>query len=141
MPAYGAVGRLVYRDGGLYAEPSWVSPDLVELVRAGRYRKVSASFLPPGAAGNPAPGAFYLKHVGFLGAVPPAVKGMQGPSFCECAPVTLAGACFAVGGLDAPQIPAGWSLDTAKLAIHQRALAFQEQHPGTDYVTAVSRVQ
>lgn len=81
-PAYGWVERVTARDGGLYVDAKDVDPEFAEIVRAGRYRKISASLYPPGAAGNPTPGVWSLRHVGFLGAMPPAVKGLR--------PVTLA---------------------------------------------------
>ena len=46
------------------------------MVRAGRFKKVSASFYTPDSPHNPVPGVYYLRHVGFLGAQPPAVKGL-----------------------------------------------------------------
>ncbi len=81
-PAYGWVESLsVTGDGALEAEPTQVDPAFAELVEAGRYKKISASFYRPDAAANPAPGAFYLRHVGFLGAQPPAVKGLRAVQF------------------------------------------------------------
>jgi hypothetical protein len=50
-------------------------------VRAGRYKKVSASFWPPGHPNNPVPDSYYLRHVGFLGAHAPAVKGLRAIEF------------------------------------------------------------
>lgn len=153
-PVHGWVARLTLRGEVLMAEPVAVSEELRALVRAGRYRKVSASFWGPTAQENPAPGAYYLRHVGFLGAHPPAVKGLPDPEFGEpraCCPglavvsaVEFAGATgggdFASGDAHRLVIPAEWSLDPAALAIHERAVAFQERNPGTDYVTAVERV-
>ena len=40
------------------------------------FKKRSASFYPPGHPANPTPDRPYLRHVGFLGAQPPAVKGL-----------------------------------------------------------------
>ncbi len=48
-----------------------VVPEFEELVRTGRYKKRSAAFYPDGR----------LRHVGFLGAVPPAVKGLADLNF------------------------------------------------------------
>jgi DNA-binding transcriptional MerR regulator len=77
-PAFGWVKSLAVRkDGVLVAEPEKVEPQFAEAVRAGRYRKVSASFYLPDHPGNPAPGQYYLRHVGFLGAAAPAVKGLS----------------------------------------------------------------
>ena len=79
--AHGWVKRL-YRDGDiLFAEPGEISDDLKKHVEAGRFKKVSASFFKPGGSANPSPENYYLKHVGFLGAVPPAVTGLAPVSF------------------------------------------------------------
>lgn len=84
-PVQGWVDRLVYRSGILEAQPGGLVASFMDLVRRGRYRYVSAAFHMPEAPENPTPGRFYLRHVGFLGAVPPAVKGLTPPSFCDCA--------------------------------------------------------
>lgn len=79
-PAYGWIKSLTFADG-LQATPDQVDPQFAELVAAGRYKKISASFFAPNSPQNPAPGVYYLRHVGFLGAQPPAVKGLRQPSF------------------------------------------------------------
>ena len=77
-PAYGWVQSLEQRDGKLYATPkSDVDPSFAEAVNEGKYNRVSAAFYAPNAPGNPKRGAISLKHVGFLGGVAPAVKGMK----------------------------------------------------------------
>ena len=82
-PRYGDVMSLFMDGGGLFAKAE-VDDQLIEWVRAKRYTNVSASLYMPGAVGNPAPpGVYYLRHVGFLGANAPAVKGMQPLSFSE----------------------------------------------------------
>lgn len=80
-PAYGWVKRLAVDNGNLLAEPDQVDQAFAELVAAGRYKHVSAAFYEPGAANNPVPGVYYLRHVGFLGAAPPAVKGLKPVEF------------------------------------------------------------
>ncbi|EAQ27511.1 hypothetical protein [Roseovarius sp. 217] len=82
-PAYGWVKRLRAEGAELFAEPDQVEPAFAEMVRAGRFKRISASFYPPKSAANPAPGTYYLKHVGFLGAQPPAVKGLKAAEFSE----------------------------------------------------------
>ena len=82
-PAYGWVKSLAFADGALDAEPSQVDPAFAELVEAGRYKKISAAFYAPDATNNPAPGVYYLRHVGFLGAAAPAVKGLRSPEFAD----------------------------------------------------------
>lgn len=82
-PAYGWVKSLSFADGGLQAEPIQVDAAFSELVDAGRYKKISASFYTPDSPSNPVPGTYYLRHVGFLGAQPPAVKGLRAVEFAE----------------------------------------------------------
>lgn len=74
-PAYGWALGLSLADDGLWAEVE-VTPELVDAIEAGHYRTVSVSLWPPGASGNPKPEGWSLKHIGFLGAKPPAVKGL-----------------------------------------------------------------
>lgn len=75
-PAWGWVGDLTADEGGLFATPRQLDPAFAEMVRAGRFKKVSASFYTPDSPHNPVLGVYYLRHVGFLGAQPPAVKGL-----------------------------------------------------------------
>ena len=82
-PAYGWVKGLSFAEGGLEAAPHQVNPDFAELVAAGAFKKISASFYSPSSPQNPVPGVYYLRHVGFLGAQPPAVKGMRAPEFAD----------------------------------------------------------
>ena len=84
-PAYGWVESLAFSEGLLKATPRQVDQALRDQVDAGRYRKISAGFYHPGSAGNPVPGAYYLRHVGFLGAQPPAVKGLPPVQFSDTA--------------------------------------------------------
>lgn len=83
LPAYGWVQSLAYSDGGIDAAPAQVNPEFAELVGSGAFKKVSAAFYAPDAPGNPVPGVYYLRHVGFLGAQPPAVKGLRQPVFAD----------------------------------------------------------
>ena len=82
-PAWGWVGGLTADKGGLFAAPHQLDPAFAEMVRAGRFKKVSASFYTPDSPHNPVPGVYYLRHVGFLGAQPPAVKGLAPVNFAE----------------------------------------------------------
>jgi len=81
-PAYGWVKSLAFADG-LEAEPHQVDPAFAEMVERGAFKKISASFYTPDSPSNPVPGVYYLRHVGFLGAQPPAVKGLRNPEFAE----------------------------------------------------------
>ncbi len=88
-PAYGWVKGLSVQGGLLYAEPEQVDPAFADLVNAGRFKKISASFYPPTWPSNPKPGHWYLRHIGFLGAAAPAVKGLRPASFAESESLTF----------------------------------------------------
>ncbi|EAA9933521.1 peptidase [Salmonella enterica subsp. salamae] len=82
-PSYAWVSGIKKDRDGLKAEPRDIDPQFAELVKNRRYSKVSASFYCPESPGNPTPGKYYLRHVGFLGAQPPAIKGLKQVSFAE----------------------------------------------------------
>lgn len=82
-PAYGWIKALSYSDGSISAEPIQVEEQFAEMVQAGRFKKRSASFYTPDSPNNPVPGVYYLRHVGFLGAQPPAVKGLKDVAFSD----------------------------------------------------------
>lgn len=82
-PAWGWVASLASSGADLQAEPTQVDPAFAELVGAGRYKKISSSFYAPDAPNNPVPGVYYLRHVGFLGAQPPSVKGLREVQFAD----------------------------------------------------------
>ena len=82
LPAYGWVKRVFINDAGnLAVDPHQVDPAFAEMVKAQRFKKRSASFYPPNAPHNPTPGKWYLRHVAFLGAQPPAVAGLKDIGF------------------------------------------------------------
>jgi len=70
-PAFGWIKALKVDGDKLLALPGQVAPEFAELVKAGRYKKRSISIYPDGS----------LRHVGFLGAQPPAVKGLKDIEF------------------------------------------------------------
>lgn len=82
-PAFGWVQSLAAEGGDLNAVPRQVDPAFAEAVSKGRFKKVSASFYQPDSPHNPVPGVYYLRHVGFLGAQPPAVKGLNPVQFAD----------------------------------------------------------
>lgn len=82
-PNAGTVSTLIEKDGDLWAMVD-VKPSMIDQVRRGAFNAVSASFHAPGHLKNPFPGAWSLRHVGFLGgSMRPAVKGMAPPEFAE----------------------------------------------------------
>lgn len=84
-PAYGWVQSLEFDEatGEIVAIPQQVDPAFAEMVDAGRFKKRSASWYLPDSPNNPKPGTLYLRHVGFLGAQPPAVKGLKAVEFAD----------------------------------------------------------
>jgi len=73
-PAFGWVNSLsVSEDGKLIAEASdeKLHPDFLNALKEGRYKKRSISLTPEGK----------LRHIGFLGAAKPAVKGLADIQF------------------------------------------------------------
>ncbi|MFA7238702.1 MAG: hypothetical protein WC091_01210 [Sulfuricellaceae bacterium] len=84
LPAYGWARSLAAESGTLtMVDTSQVEPQFAEMVKAGRFKNRSASFYPPDHARNPVPGAWYLRHIAFLGAQPPAVPGLKPIQFSE----------------------------------------------------------
>lgn len=82
-PAFGWIGACQTKGASLFGAARQVHADFAEGVRDGLWKKVSASFYLPDATGNPTPGQFYLRHVGFLGAQPPSVKGLAAVEFSD----------------------------------------------------------
>lgn len=70
-PAYAWVEQLK-RDGErLLAKFNQLDPEFEQLIKDGKYKKVSIALYPD----------MMLRHVGYLGAVPPAVKGLKDTNF------------------------------------------------------------
>lgn len=89
--AYGWTASLSYSDGHLWVNPEHVEPNFAELVETKAFRNRSASWYMPDHPNNPKPGTLYPKHIGFLGAVPPSLKGLGDIQFNEQAgPVDFA---------------------------------------------------
>jgi hypothetical protein len=79
-PAYGWVESLQAVDGGnslVITKSSLVDAAFGELVTTGRFPNRSIAFYPPTHEANPKPGVWYPKHIGWLGAAAPAVKGLK----------------------------------------------------------------
>lgn len=78
-PAYGWVKRLRRAGQSLWAQLEKVDPALEALLRAGRFAQRSVALYKR----FPLTGGPYLRHVGFLGAAPPAVKGLSPVRFVD----------------------------------------------------------
>lgn len=92
-PAYGWVKSFSAQGADLFAEPHQVNPEFAELVKAGAFKKVSISLYPKDHPHNPVPGVYYPRHLGYLGATPPAIKGLKPTEFAaadaECIELEL----------------------------------------------------
>lgn len=84
-PAYGWVAGLQADGDVLKTTHRQVETQFAEMVQGGRFKKRSASFYAPDDPTNPKPGVWYLRHVAYLGAQPPAVKGLKDIEFSEAA--------------------------------------------------------
>lgn len=83
-PAYGWVeGAHVNDEGRLAIASRDVEPQFAEMVAQRRFAKRSAAFYPPSHPKNPTPGKWYLRHVAFLGAQPPAIAGLKEIQFAD----------------------------------------------------------
>ena len=72
-PAFGWVAELKKQGDLLLAKFKQVQPEFEDMVQRGLFKKRSAAFYNDGS----------LRHVGFLGAMPPAVKGLADVAFTE----------------------------------------------------------
>ncbi len=72
-PAYGWVERLVRRGSKILARLKDIDTGFLGELRSGKYKKVSIALYPD----------LMLRHVGFLGAAAPAVKGLNTALFGE----------------------------------------------------------
>jgi cation transport regulator ChaB len=70
-PAYGWVDSLKHEGGTLYARFKQLVPEFVDMVKRGLFKKRSVALYPD----------LVLRHIGFLGAMPPAVKGLPDVGF------------------------------------------------------------
>ncbi|MCH4893387.1 hypothetical protein GO308_09725 [Sphingomonas sp. SFZ2018-12] len=123
-PAYGWVGRLAVEDGELVAdELDRVEPSFAETVREGRYAKVSAQFYMPGDPNSPKPDTWYLRHIGFLGAKAPGVKGLGTVQFDDQADGL---ATLDFPNPPAPKEPGMSDKDLASFAEKEKALGERE---------------
>lgn len=81
MPAYGWVDKLLVEGDELIAQTRDVVTEFAAMVNEKRFPNRSAAIFLEKTPGNPRPGKKYLKHVGFLGAVPPAIPGLKPVTF------------------------------------------------------------
>jgi hypothetical protein len=82
-PAYGWIESCDVNGDNFFVTPKQVNPDFAELHNSGAFKKRSMSFYHPDNELNPVPGVWYPRHLGFLGAQAPAIKGLNGFEFGE----------------------------------------------------------
>jgi hypothetical protein len=70
-PAWGWVADLKREGQILYAKFKQLMPEFVDMVKRGLFKKRSIALYPD----------LTLRHIGFLGAMPPAIKGLRDVNF------------------------------------------------------------
>ncbi len=81
-PAWGWIDRaIVGADDKLRVEFSAVDPAFAAAVDKGHYQKVSLALFAPATPGNPTPGKWYIRHLGYLGGAAPAITGLKSADF------------------------------------------------------------
>lgn len=78
-PAYGWIDALKVEGEKLLARPGQIVDQFREWVRQGLYKKVSIALYPD----------LTLRHVGFLGAAPPSIKGLKEAAFGDKKPAWI----------------------------------------------------
>lgn len=134
LPDLGTIDSLSLVGNRLFAHVSKVAAHAVEMVRAKRYKYVSASFNGPLAPDNPVPGSWYLRHVGMLGAVPPAVRGLApldfavpyGRVFSFCDPSVEACNADDLNASRNFNAPFGYAVDAATLERYRQIQHFAD---------------
>ena len=134
-PAYGWVKRLACNAAGrLVIDPHQVEPQFAEMVTAGRFKKRSASFYPPTHPSNPKPGSWYLRHVAFLGAQPPAIAGLK-----DFADDDAGAVCFSEGTPAQPSQE--HSMTDEEKAAHARAEKAEADAKAAAQATAAAQAE
>ncbi len=80
-PAWGWVESVKREGNKLFVKFKDVAGEFLDMGRRGLFKKRSVAFYSPDHPQNPHPGKWHLRHVGWLGAMPPAVKGLKNVSF------------------------------------------------------------
>jgi len=136
-PAYGQVKELFVKQGILYAVAE-ASDRLISLVREKSYNTVSAAFKKASLSGS-----WALRHIGFLGAVHPALKDLEPLKFSECDQSTGLIA-FAdpmghfSGHLPAFKAPPGWDVSSESMAQYNRIRQIHADCPQLQFAEAAS---
>lgn len=135
-PAHGWVNRLGVVGSALVAQIDRMSDRAVERLRTREKRRLAASFFEPGAAGNPVPSVYYLKHVALLSDAPQLSSDFADRE-AEEASVRFREAYEHAVNQSVP--PRGFEVDPERLELHRRALVFQMLND-CDYASAAIAV-
>ncbi len=140
-PVYGRVVSLFVKGSKLFAQAD-VGETLLRLVKEGRYINRSAGFYGALSPANPRRGVWTLKQVGFLGAHPPAVKGMDpldfaGSEGCMCF-ASDCGTDVCTNNDDIFQFaaPDGYQAEPAALSLYQLAKEYRRACPELSFAEA-----
>ncbi len=82
-PAFGWVSDVKEENGSLFVKLGNLVKEFVDAVERGLYRERSISIYHPDSPNNHHKGKWTLKHIGFLGAAAPAVKGLAPLGFTD----------------------------------------------------------
>jgi hypothetical protein len=146
-PSHGVVKSLEAKNGELFAFAE-VSDALVAMVKRREYLSVSCYFIGPERADNPRPGAWYLKHLGFLGAMKPGVKDLGPLSFAE--PLMMGQALNPINGFIRGMgstvsfsecVNGRPPVQNNRDALHQAAQNVVSENAGFSYVEAVRMLE
>lgn len=135
-PVLGFVKRLFAVNEALFALAD-VGDDLISMVRRGLYRNISAAFDAP----TPETNSWTLRHVGFLGAVPPAVRGLAPLNFAAFGhdqAVAFAGPCDFGECREQAEftVPAGFQVDPDAMKTFVLVEQFRRACPGLSVTEA-----
>ena len=121
-PAFGHLERLELTPEGLFGVPINVDPAFADAVNSGKYPQRSLSFWPADHPSSPTPGQPYIRHLGVLGAVPPAIPGLLGADLAGDEAVTIEfSAPLLTTNLEPTPMPE--PIETIDLAAREAALA------------------
>lgn len=125
-PAFGWLETLEAKPEGLFGAPINVDPAFAEAVTSGRYPQRSLSFWPAGHPGSPTPGKPYVRHLGVLGAVPPAIPGLRGADLSD-PDAGITSVDFSADPITPPEEPPMTDPDPVALAAQVADLAAQAE--------------
>ena len=122
-PAFGHLAKLELTPEGLFGVPIEVDPAFADAVNSGKYPQRSLSFWPADHPSSPTPGQPYIRHLGVLGAVPPAIPGLLGADLAGDEAVTLEFSAPILPTMESQPMPE--NTETIDLAAREAALADQ----------------